>query len=128
MEEFVCVCTPGFAGANCDIDVDECASSPCPVPHDVCVDGINKFSCVCAPGFTGTLCDGRYMYSMMLNKCALPSLMRTHSACDVHTQEVIFLGRLNAQFNANSQCMWKIIFSFGKKLARSPRSNRASLK
>jgi hypothetical protein len=40
-----------FAGVNCEINFDDCASNPC--VHGACVDGINRYSCVCSPGFTG---------------------------------------------------------------------------
>ncbi|MFY9824868.1 MAG: calcium-binding EGF-like domain-containing protein [Thermoanaerobaculia bacterium] len=48
-------CPPGFTGPNCDIDIDECASSPC-VNGD-CTDHVNGYSCTCPPGWTGTNCD-----------------------------------------------------------------------
>lgn len=54
---FVCVCKPGYAGASCEIDVNECSSQPC--KNGQCVDLINSFKCVnCTElGFTGPQCD-----------------------------------------------------------------------
>lgn len=76
-----CGCDIGYAGANCEEDVDECASSPCE-NEGVCKDssrgfvGYRKvkgadgettkvgipvaadaFHCTCRPGFMGEICD-----------------------------------------------------------------------
>lgn len=45
-----------FTGLHCDINVDECASSPCS-ESGICVDGINSYDCVCLAGFSGPTCD-----------------------------------------------------------------------
>lgn len=52
-------------GPNCEVDVDECVSSPC--KHGVCKDLTNDFSCECHPGYEGELCD------MKINLCARQS-------------------------------------------------------
>ncbi|WP_437497765.1 calcium-binding EGF-like domain-containing protein [Sorangium sp. So ce1099] len=52
---YVCACAPGWTGDNCDVDVDECASSPC-VNGD-CADGQNQYTCSCNAGWEGTRCD-----------------------------------------------------------------------
>ena len=43
------------AGTNCDIDIDECASSPC--NDGSCTDQVDGYYCTCEPGFTGTYCE-----------------------------------------------------------------------
>uniref|UniRef100_A0A8C3TEB6 Neurogenic locus notch homolog protein 1 n=1 Tax=Chelydra serpentina TaxID=8475 RepID=A0A8C3TEB6_CHESE len=46
---------PGFAGAHCEIDKNECDPDPC--HYGTCRDGIAAFTCLCQPGYTGHLCD-----------------------------------------------------------------------
>ena len=38
-----CNCQAGFTGPHCDINVDECSSSPC--VHGKCEDGVNRYDC-----------------------------------------------------------------------------------
>ena len=49
-------CNPGFTGANCEVNINECAGVNCS-GNGVCVDGINSFSCNCTQGFAGQLCN-----------------------------------------------------------------------
>ncbi|XP_022113060.2 protein crumbs [Pieris rapae] len=52
---FECVCVTGTTGARCEINIDECESSPC--GHGKCVDGIGEYRCECAPGYEGDHCE-----------------------------------------------------------------------
>ncbi|XP_019629555.1 PREDICTED: LOW QUALITY PROTEIN: sushi, von Willebrand factor type A, EGF and pentraxin domain-containing protein 1-like [Branchiostoma belcheri] len=53
---YECVCTVGFAGTDCETDIDDCAQNPC-LHSSTCQDGINMFTCHCAPGYTGPNCE-----------------------------------------------------------------------
>ena len=52
---YECVCAPGFTGKDCDININECESSPCQ-NNATCIDAIAAFTCVCPAGFTGDRC------------------------------------------------------------------------
>ncbi|XP_062376385.1 protein eyes shut homolog [Sardina pilchardus] len=58
-----CDCLAGFEGTHCEIDTNECGSSPCQ-NQGYCVDGINGYTCDCKPGFSGRLCEED------INECA----------------------------------------------------------
>nr|KAF6504689.1 delta like canonical Notch ligand 1 [Rousettus aegyptiacus] len=53
---YTCSCRPGFAGANCEAETDECAGKPCRNGGS-CTDLENSYSCSCPPGFYGRVCE-----------------------------------------------------------------------
>lgn len=53
---YTCSCATGFAGANCEIDVNECESAPC-LNDGLCVDGTGDYTCTCTPGHAGDNCE-----------------------------------------------------------------------
>ena len=57
--EYRCECLAGFKGELCDINVDECSSSPCQ-NDGLCVDGVNGYKCRCLHGYQGTHCEVSY--------------------------------------------------------------------
>ncbi|KPJ20311.1 Protein crumbs [Papilio machaon] len=65
---FECVCVAGTEGARCEVNVDECASSPC--RHGKCLDGVGGYSCLCSPGFEGVHCDQEIDECLRYKPCA----------------------------------------------------------
>ncbi|PVD19033.1 hypothetical protein C0Q70_21592 [Pomacea canaliculata] len=55
---FHCACLPGFTGSHCEVDVNDCASSPC--VNGLCVDEVGGYTCYCRPGFHGQRCELDY--------------------------------------------------------------------
>jgi hypothetical protein len=49
----VCACLPGYAGNNCSVNINECASNPCQ-SFSTCVDQINAYTCNCGCQNSGT--------------------------------------------------------------------------
>ncbi|MEE6519725.1 hypothetical protein FKM82_017448 [Ascaphus truei] len=53
---FECICDPGWEGAKCDKDVNECTrNNPCS-RQGTCVNTEGSYTCLCKAGWTGTTC------------------------------------------------------------------------
>jgi hypothetical protein len=51
-----CSCATGYDGANCQTNIDDCASNPCQ-NGGTCADGVNTYNCSCdETGYTGENC------------------------------------------------------------------------
>lgn len=57
-QSVLCRCRPGYHGANCQVNVDDCASAPCQ-NAGTCQDGVNDYTCSCTLGYTGKNCSVR---------------------------------------------------------------------
>ncbi|XP_051025795.1 neurocan core protein [Acomys russatus] len=51
-----CSCDQGYAGENCEIDIDDCLCGPCE-NGGTCIDEVNGFICLCLPSYGGSLCE-----------------------------------------------------------------------
>lgn len=51
-----CLCTSGFTGDFCEIEVDTCKSNPC-LNGATCIDRGPDFTCLCPPAFSGPTCN-----------------------------------------------------------------------
>ncbi|XP_054606105.2 protein eyes shut homolog [Nothobranchius furzeri] len=74
---FRCHCRRGFTGPRCEINVDECSSSPC--FHGFCYDVVDGFYCLCSPGYAGLRCE------QDIDDC-VNSLCSSNSVCKDHHQ------------------------------------------
>ncbi|XP_043274627.1 protein crumbs isoform X2 [Venturia canescens] len=52
---YECLCVQGLTGKNCEININECESSPCMAGS--CVDRIGGYTCECDEGFEGDHCE-----------------------------------------------------------------------
>ncbi|CAI4224934.1 unnamed protein product [Auanema sp. JU1783] len=52
---FRCLCSFGFTGARCEININECEKADCVYGH--CIDSLGDYRCQCDVGYTGLLCD-----------------------------------------------------------------------
>ena len=54
--EFVCVCPSGFTGKQCEVNINECDSSPC-FNGGTCIDRAQGYKCECRKGYFGLNCE-----------------------------------------------------------------------
>ncbi|XP_048458200.1 protein crumbs homolog 1 [Rhincodon typus] len=50
-----CNCASGWTGLNCEVNINECQSSPC--IHGNCTDKVSAYNCTCKSGFKGINCE-----------------------------------------------------------------------
>lgn len=48
VDDYRCICPPGYTGHHCEVNIDDCQFKPC--KNGVCVDLIGGHQCYCTPG------------------------------------------------------------------------------
>jgi len=94
----ICVnvsCAPP-TGNLCQVNVNECGSSPC-LNKGTCVDGVASFTCLCELPYNGPTC------AEVLTPCS-PNPCANHAMC-THTADY-----LGYQCNCNSGWQGKLMF------------------
>ncbi|XP_048237830.1 neurogenic locus notch homolog protein 1-like isoform X2 [Haliotis rufescens] len=56
-DNYTCSCQPGWTGWLCDVDVDDCESTPCKNSGNCTDTGTNNYTCSCGTGWTGDTCE-----------------------------------------------------------------------
>lgn len=56
VNDFECICAPGFSGRMCNEQINECASNPCKY-GGTCTDLVNGYECHCTPDREGNQCQ-----------------------------------------------------------------------
>ncbi len=79
-EGFNCVCSPGFNGPLCEVNVNECADTPC-TDGGTCTDGINGYSCTCQSGLAGYNCEIQCPQGLAGPLCQTPLLSCLNTPC-----------------------------------------------
>lgn len=74
VNEFTCLCPPGWTGKTCDVDINECSSNPCKNKGQ-CVTELNGYRCKCKPAFSGTNCE------INIEDCANPNPCQNGATC-----------------------------------------------
>ena len=56
---YTCQCQPGYTGEHCEVEIDDCESSPCE-NNSTCVDQVGTYKCICPYNYQGKNCESRF--------------------------------------------------------------------
>ncbi|XP_064650303.1 protein crumbs-like [Lineus longissimus] len=74
---YECICLDGYVGVNCEIDINECSSSPCK-NNGFCTDAVNSYRCNCSgTGYQGSQCTNDIDECTTLSPCVNGSCSNT---------------------------------------------------
>ena len=93
MFAYTCVCKDAFSGFNCQVDVNDCASSPCK-NGGVCTDATDAYTCTCKRSWSGAVCD------VEVDPCA-----KKEDDCDANKAECIQTGAGPSQPSLHSRIL-----------------------
>ncbi|XP_061385876.1 delta and Notch-like epidermal growth factor-related receptor [Danaus plexippus] len=74
--KYRCFCEPGYTGDRCELEYNECESSPCGNGGS-CTDRVGGYDCSCTRGYTGDNCQ------LKVDLCS-PNPCPTHRYCMDH--------------------------------------------
>uniref|UniRef100_A0A2K6RZ59 von Willebrand factor D and EGF domains n=1 Tax=Saimiri boliviensis boliviensis TaxID=39432 RepID=A0A2K6RZ59_SAIBB len=74
---YLCVCSPGFHGSLCDVDISGCQSNPCGLGR--CISVFHSYSCDCPPELK--------VETQFLNKFTTQTVVLTRSDESVNKEE-----------------------------------------
>lgn len=78
----------GYTGPLCEVEIDECSSSPCAHSNN-CTDLVNDYLCDCLPGWAGKNCNTD-IDECASNPCENNSTCHDKVMCDYNLSTVKF--------------------------------------
>lgn len=68
VNQYSCVCAPGYTGSNCQHHINPCESNPC-INGATCFNRETGYDCYCPYGFTGPRCEVRLRALLFYMRC-----------------------------------------------------------
>ena len=81
-------CPHGWHGERCELDVDECSSTPCKNGGSCNTPRPDFYSCACDVGWEGEHCTGQLVWG-----CMMPDALNYNPVANVDTPDACVLRR-----------------------------------